>query len=83
MESTSSLDMSDLDSVLLWISQKGPDSLFDEETGKLDTEYRDPVTGMELPELVDEYMMKYKDIMDDSETTIYRMVMLDSMRVST
>ncbi len=73
------LDLTDRDSVVAWMSEHGPESIFDDE-GELDWSYTDPMLGTDLEELVYEYMGKYKQVMSQDKVMLHRLVKLNSLK---
>lgn len=75
----SELDLTVRDSVIAWMTDHGPESIFDDE-GELDWSYTDPMLGTDLEELMYEYMGKYKQVISQDEVTLYRLVKLNSLK---
>ena len=75
LESAQNLDLSGYESIVLWLENNGPEQIFD-ENGSLDFSYTDPMTGMDLEELIYTYKNQYVKVISEYDIEIYRLVLL-------
>jgi len=73
------LDLSNFNSAKQWVINQQIDDVVNEEGDDLDYNYR-AVNGMDIEELIYEYVSKFNDVKNEDEIQIYRLIRLDNIK---
>jgi len=65
------LDLTNFENSKNWALNHGPEDI--------DKNWKDPMTGKDLDEIIYMYINKYKSIIKETEIEVYRMIMLDDI----
>ena len=73
------LDLSNFNIAKKWIIEQNLDDVVNEEGDDLDYSYRDSYTGMDIEEIIYDYVYLYNSVISKDEIEIYRLIRLNSI----